>query len=262
RNRDGQAEREVATVDPNHRMRPHRHPQVQVAALPAALACRALARESHPRPGLHTRTDLHFQPCGFEHLSLAAAARAGLLDLSRPLAARAGSAHQPAGDFHLAAAAALRASLRPAARFRAAPLAFRAARRPLEGDLALRAEHRVAQIDFDLRLDVVARHRFAARPPGRALAPLGEEVAEHRAQVAEVGRVEAAAGAESRETGEAASGSRALRVLAELARLGLVEPGPERHLAELVVEGPLLGVSQHLKGRGDVLEALLGLLVA
>src|SRR5437879_2725268 len=194
-------------------MRAHRHAQVEVAALAPALPRRALTGQPHPRPGFHTRGDLYLQPRRLEHRAFAAAARAGLLDLPRALAAGTGGAHQSAGDLHLPAAGALGAALRLRSRPHAAAVAFRASRGPLQGDLALRAEDRVAQVDLDLRLRVAAGRRLASRPPRLALAPLGEQVSEHRSQVAKVRRIEAACGAES---GKTSARSRALRVFAKL----------------------------------------------
>jgi len=106
----------------------------------------------------------------------------------------AGRAHQAAGHLHLAAPVALRAPPGLAAGLRAAPLALRATRRPLDGDLPLGAEDGVAEVDLDRRLDVVAPGRLARTAAGGTLPALREEIAEHGAQIAEVRGVEAAAG--------------------------------------------------------------------
>jgi hypothetical protein len=55
---------------------------------------------------------------------------------------------------------------------------------------------------------------------------------------------------------------RRLLVVADGAGLLLVEAGAGGDLAELVVEGALLLVAEHVEGGGDVLELLLRLLVA
>src|SRR5205823_2095021 len=135
----------------------------------------------------------------------------------------------------------------------------------LQHDLALRAEDGIAQVHLDGSLDVVAGERLVARAPPAA-APTAEQIAEHRA---EVGRAEARAARtasseevfESLEAAPSRAGARRLPVLAELARLGFVETAAQRDLAKLVEEGALLGIAHHVEGSGDVLEALLRLLV-
>src|SRR5207253_138943 len=82
-------------------------------------------------------------------------------------------------------------------------LALGAPRWPLDRDLPLGAEHRVAQVHLDGCLDVVPSQRLPGASARRPLAALAEQVAEHRAEVAQIRGIEAAAG-ESLEPPESA----------------------------------------------------------
>src|SRR5205807_6686639 len=81
--------------------------------------------------------------------------RSSDLDGALSLAARTRRAEDAAHE-DLARTAALRAGLRPAAGARSGALAFRTAYGPLDGDLPLGAQHRVAQVHLrseDTRLN-------------------------------------------------------------------------------------------------------------
>src|SRR5207245_7035802 len=180
----------LARLHAHGRVLPGRDGQVQIAGFPSALAGSALSREPHARAGLHARGNLHLQARDLGDGALAAASGAGFADGALSLAARTRRAEDAAHE-DLARPSALRAGLRPAAGARAAALAFGAPHRPVDGDLPLGAEHRVAQVHLDGCLDVFTRNalrRRAARP--RAPAP-AEQVLEHRA---EVRGIESAAG--------------------------------------------------------------------
>ena len=95
-------------------------------------------------------------------------------------------------------------------------------------------------------------HRAA--PATAAAATSAEQIAEEIAQAAGVAKVVEADVAVTRTTGESATTS---------ARAESTRTGTRRdHLADLVVLLALLAVTEHVVCRGDLLEALLGVLVS
>src|SRR5262249_8632738 len=133
-------------------------------------------------------------------------------------------------------------------------------RRARDRDAVLAAARRVDEIELDLRLDVAAAALAAAAAPAAPREEVREEVVdalELEALRVATRRLEAAGRGTSRPAAEA----RRERI-ARAPRLLRVEAALERHLAELVVVAPLRRVGEHVVGAGDVLELVLGGLVA
>ena len=112
--------------------------------------------------------------------------------------------------------------------------------------------HRVEEVEVQLGLDVVAALRADRPARATAAAASAEQVAEEIAEPAGV--------ADVFEADVAETGAAAREATAEPAEAA--GSGARRdHLAHLVVLLALLGVAEHVVRGGDLLEALLGVLV-
>src|SRR5262249_30073794 len=123
----------------------------------------------------------------------------------------------------------------------------------VERETLLSAPHGFQEIELERRLEIGAAHAHAAA----ALAAAGEEAPHQIVEVAELELLR-----EALRAGPGACAEAAAERLARLARLLGVEAGLERDRTELVVVAPALGVLEHFPGARDLLEALLGGLVA
>src|SRR5581483_3016618 len=211
----------------------------QVASRAAAVAGLALPAQLDPRPVLDARRDLHPEAAGAPLAPAASAARARLLDDGAvPAAARArvreGEQALRLGD--RAAAAALRADGRRCTGLRARAVADLAGALEADGQRRLHTPERVLEGERDLDLDVRAALP-APTAPSAAHAP-AEQAAEQVAEVAELAEVEGDAFAARAEA-----------------------DAPVRR-AVGVVRPPLVRVGEDVVGGLQLLEALLGLLVA
>src|ERR1035437_6970143 len=258
---------------------------VEIAARPAARTGLALARLATGQVLVDPRRDGDVQLLALVDPALAAAARAGLFDdpaLAAAARARGDIDHLAEDALHgapdLAAATAvgtlrrLRAGSRPAAgAVRARPLA-----RHLDG--AAGSEHGLREGDVDVHAQVGARLRTTAAAPAAARATTEEHVEEVEGGVereaTEIGlregdvAVHAQVGARLRPTAAAPAAARATTE----EHVEEVEGGVEREATEVrhavagvpvgVVALPLLRVAEHRVGLTDLLEALLGRLVA
>ena len=120
--------------------------------------------------------------------------------------------------------------------------------RPLKRYRGLKAAHRIEEIDFHTRLDVLAARRSALR--SRALPENSAEAAKKIAEIVHVKFVGT--------TG-------ALRLLAPLLiapRLIGIKPGGEAALAEFIIKFSFLFVAQNIVGNREILEFILGVFVA
>ena len=134
--------------------------------------------------------------------------------------------------------------------------------RGADPDVALGSQHRVAQLQLQLGLEVLAGARRGAAALARAPARLlPEDGLEDRAEVERAVALDVDRG-EVAEV-ERLAARRAARLAPAPHLLGppLVEAGAERVRAELVVERSALRVGEDLEGGRDLLEALLGRLV-
>src|SRR5262249_17542637 len=118
-----------------------------------------------------------------------------------------------------------------------------------------RAAQRVEEVELEAPLDVGAAH---AERRVSCAAAAAVEAAE---QIVEVVEVEAL-GARRRAAARSTASEARLEALLRLARALRVEAPFERHLAEFVVVATLLGIREHVVGARDLLEAVLGGLVA
>src|SRR5215211_8017064 len=243
----GHGDGQVLCAAPEQGMRGDPDLDDQVAGGRPRLAGLALAAEPDGGAVVDPRGDPDPQLTGADLAAGAVAGRARVLDhRAAALAgrARAGEAEQAlvAGD--RAPAVAGRAGPRQGAGLGPRPHAGVAGRRAAQLQRDGGPAHRLLEAEGDLALDVAAA---AGRRLGRAAAP--EQVAEQVAEAAQV--LDPYPGA----AGEPAAPAREP-----------AEAAPERPRAEqpagLVVLGPLLGVGQHRIGPPDLLEALLGRLVA
>jgi len=181
------------------------------------------------------------------HAPLPAAVGAGLVDdaAGAPalLAGAAAGEHahgRPLLHLHLSAAVAVGAYLRCGARLTAAALAGGALLAALHGHVLFAAEGRLLERDGHAGADALAPLGRVGVPPLLAAESAAEEAAEDVAQIAEVEAARAA-------------------VCAACAR---PVAGVNAREAELVVPRLLLRIAEHLVGLVDLLELLLGLLVA
>ena len=193
--------------------------------------------------------DVDLDGLAFPHPTLSAAVGTGLMDNAAGavtlLAGTAGGKHahrRPLLHLHLAAAAAVGADLRRGPRLAAAALTGGALLAALHGDLLLAAEGRLGKGDGDGGADALAPLGCVGVAPLRSAEAAAEEAAENVAQIAEV---------EARRA-VAPSGAAGTCAIA----------GIHARKAELVIPGLLIGIGQHLVGLVDLLELLLGLLVA
>ena len=215
---------------------------VEVARRAAVAPSLALAGEPHARALLDPGRDVHAVLLDRALRAAARTRRARLVNHGAgAVAARARLRdREQALTLGLdAAALALRADLRLRAGLGARAATGRARRGGRHRQRDLRALHRLCERDRDLGLQVAAA--LLARPasPGRRARPATEEVGQ---DVAEAADVEAEAGA----------------LAGRAARPAAAHP---EHAAAVVLLA-LLRVAQDVVGRLDLLEALLGLLVA
>src|SRR6266704_1940766 len=247
----------------------HRHRHGQVLAAPAQQRVRgdmdlddqvaggragdaglALALQPDDGAVAHPGGDAYPQLARADLGATAVAGLAGVVDdCPTPLAgrARAGEAEQALVTGDRAAAVAGRAHPRQRPGLRAGALAGVAGGRAAELQRDGRAPHGLLEPEGDLALDV------AAAPGGALLvAPAAEEVPEEAAEPSEVAEVTEILDPDALVAVAAATGETA--EAAERAR-------PDQP-SGLVVLGPLLGIGEHAVGPPDLLETLLGGLVA
>ena len=227
----------------------HHHGDQQVAAGAAVLTGVALSPQGDGLAVVDTGGDVDLDGPALADAALAVTVGAGLVD--DPAGAAALGAGGGGGEhahgrlppgLDAAAAVAGGAHLRGSARGTAVALTGGALLAALHGELLLAAEGRLGKGDGDGGADALA-------PLGRVgVAPLltaeaaAEKAAENVAQIAEVEACRAVA----------PSGTAGTCAIA----------GIHAREAELVVPGLLIGIGQHLVGLVDLLELLLGLLVA
>src|SRR5229473_1668535 len=210
---------------------------VQVARRAAPLAGLALARQLEARAGVDARRHLHAEHALVLDLARALARLARVGDhLAGPLAmaARPRDLEEPLREPQLARAVAGRALLGPRSGLRSRATARVAALVPRDLHLRLGAEGGFGEADLQVVAEVGPA---AARGPAAASAA-AEDVAEDPLE--DVVDVRAAESLVERAGAEPAGGL----------------------VAEAVVAGALLRVGEHLVRLGDLLELLLGLLVA
>ena len=221
---------------------------VEIPGRSAPGAALSLAGQAQARTGFHAGGNLQGQRGLPAYPSLAAAGAAGITDdLPPPPAGGAGLAHleEAAGRHHLAPPVALAASLPSAAAVGPGAPTRRALLHQGQVDLLPRPEHGLFKVDLQIEPQVFAPGgRLPASAPARG-AP--EEIVEDAPPAAE--------GAHERP-------QRLLEVNADPAESPGTGAGSEGLVPELIVLAPLAGIAEHFVGLGDLLEFLLGLLVA
>ena len=226
-------------------MRPHGNNDQKVARRAAVSAGVALRAQGNGLPVVDARRNADLDGLAVADHALAAALGAGLMnDLTLAAAALAGSrgGHEAqrrlAALLNHAAAAAIRANLGGRALGAARTVAVRALLDAVDADLFFAAEGRFLKADGNARAQALAALRRIGVCPRAAEAP-AEKAAEDVTKVAEV------------EPARAVSAAGACAVIRVDARK-----------AELVIARLLVGVAQNLVRLVDLLELLLGFLVA
>ena len=226
-------------------MGPHDDGDQQVARRAAVHAGVALAAEGDRLPVVYAGRDGDVDLLLLAHAAESSAGLAGLVDdLAGALALGAGcgalrhAERRALGGAHLAAALAVGADLGGGPRGAAGAVAFGALFHLADGDVLLAAEGGLLEADVHGNAEVLAPARgVGVGPRGAAAeAEAAEQVAEDVAEVSE-----------SAEAIEAAT------------EAGV---GIEGRMAVLVILGPLVLIGEDLIGLVDLLEALLGGLVA
>ena len=238
--RDRDVDFQVVAAAAEDRRLAHARYRVEVARRPTAAPGFSLPGQPHPAAVANAGRDVDLVALDLARLPAAAASRARVLDLGAGPAALGAGMRDREEALALAddaAALAARAHRRRRSGLRARAAAGRAGRRDRHGDRHLRALHRLVERNVDLGLEVAAALRPVARAPpgaGRAGAEqVGEDVPDP---------------AEAAESGCARP---------ERARVEAAEDPATR-----VVLLALLGVGQDRVGLLDLLEPLLGALVA
>ena len=227
-------------------MRTHGDDDQQIARRAAVPAGVALPAQGDGLPVVNARGDGDLERLAAAELAAAVTGLAGLVDdpaLAAAAPAGRGGGHETerrlAALLHHAGAAAVGTDLGGRALFAAGAAAGVALLDALDADLLFAAEGSLLKADGDARAQALtALRRVGIRPCAAEAA--AEKAAE---DVAEVAEVEAA-----RAVGSAARTRAVVRVYAGK--------------AELVVARLLLGIGEHLVGLVDLLELLLGFLVA